>query len=261
MRNARPDSVVDARRNHEQRNLRVFRERERGRMTIVVELPIEDGELICRALDNGVEVHSSNGPEFADATWQGQQADALVAMARTYLSGGATGRIGSADHYQIVVHVDEAALTEGRGRSDLPLETVRRLSCDGSVVPILENGEGVLSVGRKRRTVAAATKRALWTRDGGCSFPGCTHVLFLDAHHIRHWSQGGETSLDNTMLLCPAHHRLVHEGDYTIRRDERGRWYFCSPDGCAIPAQGYRREDMTDELDPPRGCMHRKKVA
>jgi hypothetical protein len=175
-------------------------------------------------------------------------------MAKTYLSGQVTGRSGSADHYQLMIHVDEAALTEGLGRSELPVETVRRLGCDGSVVPIIDDARGEpLSIGRKQRTVSTAIKRALWARDGGCSFPGCTHTLFVDAHHVLHWSQGGETSLRNTVLLCSEHHRLVHEGGYTIRRDEHDRWCFCRPDGCAIPAHGYQAEDVSDEIDPPAG--------
>jgi hypothetical protein len=65
---------------------------------------------------------------------------------------------------------------------------------------------------------------------------------------VKHWAQGGETSLANTMLLCSAHHRLVHEGGYTIRRDELDRWYFRRPDGRAIPAHGYDVEDTTDDV-------------
>ena len=104
-----------------------------------------------------------------------------------------------------------------------------------------------LSVGRKQRTVPAALKRALWARDGGCAFPGCTHTRFVDAHHIRHWADGGETSLENTMLLCNAHHRLVHEGGYAIRRDHQGRRYFRRADGRAVPHCGYQPDDMIDE--------------
>jgi len=94
---------------------------------------------------------------------------------------------------------------------------------------------------------AAALRRALWARDKGCSFFGCTHTCFVDAHHIRHWAKGGKTSLGNTMLLCSAHHRLVHEGSNEIRSDDRGRWYFKRPDGRTIPAYGYQPEDMVDE--------------
>ena len=134
------------------------------------------------------------------------------------------------------------------GRSDLALESVKRLSCDGSVVAMVDGANGEpLSVGRKQRSVSVALRRALWARDGGCSFSGCTHTRFVDAHHIRHWADGGETSIENTMLLCSAHHRLVHEGGYAIRKDQAGRWYFRRPDGRAIPTYGYQPDDMIDE--------------
>ena len=74
-----------------------------------------------------------------------------------------------------------------------------------------------MSVGRKTRVVPAAIKRALWARDKGCRFPGCGRKRFVDAHHIEHWSAGGETSLANLMLLCTQHHALVHEGGFTYR--------------------------------------------
>ncbi|MDX1434859.1 MAG: HNH endonuclease signature motif containing protein, partial [Gammaproteobacteria bacterium] len=101
--------------------------------------------------------------------------------------------------------------------------------------------------GRKRRTLPVALKRALWSRDEGCSFPGCAHKRYVAGHHIEHWADGGETSLENTMLLCSRHHRLVHEGGYVIRKDCQGRWYFRRPDGRAVPAYGYQPEDMVDE--------------
>src|SRR5262249_17417380 len=160
----------------------------------------------------------ANGPEFESVSWHAQQADALVTLAKRYLGGRDEGSgARSPDNYQVIVHVDESALREGKGRSDLPIETVRRLTCDGSVVRMTAGTRGEpLDVGRKQRTVPAAIKRALLARDGGCSFPGCTHTRYIHAHHIRHWSQGGETSLANTLLLCSAHHRLVHEDCYTI---------------------------------------------
>ncbi len=147
-----------------------------------------------------------------------------------------------------MIHVDQSALTKGEGRSDLPVETVKRLCCDGSIIGIAENSDGEpIRLGRKQRTVSSALKRALWARDKHCSFPGCTHTRFVDAHHVKHWSAGGETNLENLILLCSRHHRLVHEGGYEIRTDQLGRWYFRRPDGRAIPAHGYQPEDMTDD--------------
>jgi hypothetical protein len=185
-------------------------------------------------------------------SWRAQQADALVAMAKAYLSGGNGSVKGSsaADHYQVVIHTDASALRGGgalrggisvdnsalhRGgalhgvlaRSDLPIETVRRLTCDGSLVTIIEDPEGTpLDVGRKRRTVTTALKRALWSRDRHCSFPGCHNRCHVDAHHIEHWAGGGETSLENLTLLCTFHHTLLHEGGFKIKRDSEGAIYF-----------------------------------
>jgi len=248
LRNALPGAVEAVNRAHERRSLRVWRDTGRGTLTLSVELPLEAGELVCQALDKAVEAGGQQGPEFERESWSTQQADALVTMARSYLNGGSDGSASTADAYQVVVHVDGAALHGGEGRSDLAVESVKRLSCDGSVVPMVDgtNGEP-LNVGRKQRTVPAALKRALWARDGGCAFPGCTHTRFVDAHHIRHWADGGETSLENTTLLCSGHHRLVHEGGYAIRKDHQGRWYFMRPDGRAIPRYGYHPDDMVDE--------------
>jgi HPt (histidine-containing phosphotransfer) domain-containing protein len=248
MRNSHADAQALANRIHAARGLRVWRDPEHGTVTLSVELSPEAGELVCQALDKAVEAQAQPGPEFEAVSWSAQQADALVAMAKRYLSAGAGESGGSAERYQVVVHIDETALAGGEGRSDLPVESVKRLACDASVVTMSDAVDGEpLNVGRRQRTVPAALRRALWARDKGCSFPGCSHRRWVDAHHIRHWADGGETSLANTMLLCSAHHRLVHEGGYVIRRDDRGRWYFQRPDGRAVPAYGYRPEDMVDE--------------
>ena len=125
---------------------------------------------------------------------------------------------------------------------------VKRLCCDGHAVVIGEDERGEpLNIGRKTRTVSTAINRALHARDKGCVFPGCHHTRFVDAHHIEHWSVGGETRLDNLMLLCSQHHKLVHEGGFRIERDYQNRWYFKRPDGRAVPACGYHAKDMTDD--------------
>ena len=109
-----------------------------------------------------------------------------------------------------------------------------------------EKGEP-LNIGRKTRTVPQAIKRALSARDKGCRFPGCQHTRFVDAHHIEHWSNGGETSLDNLMLLCSQHHKLIHEGGFSIERDYQNQWFFKRPDGKAVPNCGYSAKDMLDD--------------
>ena len=148
----------------------------------------------------------------------------------------------------MIVHVDEKALRGGLGRSDLPIDSVKRLACDGSVVIVTEDERGApLDVGRKQRIVSTPLKRALWSRDRGCTFPGCPNRRYIDAHHIRHWADGGETSLENLTLLCSHHHRALHEGRFAIRRDTLGAIYFQRADGRVIPKGGYRLDDMLDD--------------
>ena len=241
-------SITEANRTHAKRSLRIHRDLSRGTMTITVELPLEAGELIDKALDRARESNTSAGPEFAEESWAVQQAHALVTMAKSYLTGQRDASTASSENYQVTVHVDRSALSEGHGRSGLPIESVRRLCCDSDTVVIVEGEDGEpLNVGRKTRTVPTAIKRALRSRDKGCVFPGCTHRRFVDAHHIQHWSAGGETSLDNLLLLCTRHHRLVHEGRFAIAKDYLDRWYFKRPDGQPVPHCGYRLEDTLDD--------------
>jgi len=118
-------------------------------------------------------------------------------------------------------------------------ETSRRLSCDAAVVHWLEHADGEpLNVGRKTRTIPPAIRRALKRRDGGCRFPGCTCTHFVDAHHIRHWADGGDTSMDNLTLLCRHHHRLVHEGGFSVAMAVGGPVRFTNPNGQVMPHNG-----------------------
>jgi hypothetical protein len=113
-------------------------------------------------------------------------------------AASATADRSTADRYQVVVHIDAETLHErGPGRCEIehgpsiPSETARRLSCDASLVKVIENGKGEpLDVGRKTRSIPTAIRRALNTRDAGCRFPGCTHQRYVDAHHIEHWADG-----------------------------------------------------------------------
>lgn len=170
-----PESTAEAARAHARRNLRLRRDPDRGIATVTVELPLETGELLDKALDRALEETASSSPELAQESWAAQRADALVAMAMAYLGGQRDGTAGSGtpDHYQVVVHIDETALAGSPGRSGLPVESVRRIACDSSRVALIENAQGEpLSIGRKTRVVSEAIRRALWARDKGCVFPG-----------------------------------------------------------------------------------------
>jgi hypothetical protein len=255
IRNVAPESAHHARRAWENRSLTVWRDEARGTLRVTVELPIEDGELIVRALDCAVaagEVTTDVDPgaiaESKGTAWRAQQADALVAVVKSYLDGGESEGGATADHYQVVVHADAQSLTGGAGHADLPIESVKRLLCDGSLVLVAEDAGGnPLDVGRKQRTVSTPLRRALYARDRGCTFPGCHRKRYLDGHHLTHWVDGGETSLENTTLLCTHHHRLLHEGGFRIVRDEGGTLRFVTDDGRSIPRNGYRLEDFVDD--------------
>jgi hypothetical protein len=105
-------------------------------------------------------------------------------------------------------------------REGFPLTShaAERLGCDAAVARLVFGPDGVpLDLGRGQRLFSPAQRRALAIRDGGCRFPGCTRPpRFTDAHHVVPWSQGGASDLDNALLLCRHHHRLVHEGDWRI---------------------------------------------
>ena len=156
-------------------------------------------------------------------------------------AGRTESRVASgtrAERYQVMVHCDAATLAaEGEpGRSDLDgirvsAETSRRMACDAAVVAMVHAKDGaVLSVGRRTRTIPPHVRRALEERDRGCRFPGCA-CRFTEAHHVKHWADGGETSLKNTLLLCRRHHRAVHEGQVKVSVNSDGTVLFFTPKG------------------------------
>src|SRR5437899_2511137 len=171
-----------------------------------------------------------------------QQADALGLLAETALHHGIDpGTPG--ERYQVVVHVDAPVLADpdAPGQSALEdgthvsAETSRRLACDASRVVMQHGSNGrVVEVAARTRTIPPALRRALHHRDRGCRFPGCGG-RFGQGHHIRHWAQGGPTTLSNLAMLCRRHHRAVHEEGYQVDRDACGELRFRRPDGRLVP--------------------------
>jgi hypothetical protein len=144
---------------------------------------------------------------------------------------------------QVVVHVDAAVLANADhpGQSVLEdgarvsAETSQRLACDASRVIMQEDAQGnIVEIGARTRTIPPALRRALQRRDKGCRFPGC-HVRFTEGHHIRHWAQGGPTTLSNLALLCRRHHRAVHEEGFRLERQPEGALVFYRPNGWVLP--------------------------
>ncbi len=107
-----------------------------------------------------------------------------------------------------------AATTMGTTEAGMALapETARRIACDAGVVPaVLGSRSEMLELGQRLRLFTLGQVRALWLRDRGCTFPGCGAPAFwCDAHHLRHWVDGGPTGVTNGALLCARHHTVVH---------------------------------------------------
>lgn len=240
LRNARPElSTDDAN--------RVFRARylsssshDDGTMTLHAELPEEMGTLVMKAIEIAMSADDTADHDVtADPeAWSARRVDALVQLARSYLAGDADKAVGRGDNYSVMVHVDEAALAGRDGESGLPIETVRRITCDASLVTVVKDKQGSpLNAGRKQQVVPPAIRRAVIARDKTCRFPGCSHSNphFLQPHHIIHWADGGETDVGNLVALCSRHHRLHHEGGYTVHKVEDGGFVFRNADGRVIP--------------------------
>jgi hypothetical protein len=174
----------------------------------------------------------------AEDPFGAERADALVGLAAAFLQGEPSGG-RSGDRYTVVIHADADALdtSEGEARIEgagaIPAAAAARIACEAPIVTLLERNGRPLSVGRKTRRISPGLRRALQARDGQCCFPGCHRRGHLQAHHIKHWKDGGETSPENLLLLCRSHHIAVHEDDLGVDRTVDG-WLFCRADGSVI---------------------------
>ena len=261
-------------RRHQRRRLRI-RAAPDGMVRVEGRLPAELGALLMKVVDAAGDALFQSDTEWSpeEGNWglttetvnpDQRRADALRLVLDRAMAAGFQGVAGdsaespeagsskegcgcippspSAERYTVMVHLrqdpDRAELDP-----DLPisLRVARRLSCDASVVRIVHGPRSeVLDVGRRTRVVPPAIRRALWARDGGCRFPGCG-ARYVSAHHVLHWADGGRTALDNLVLLCPAHHRGVQEGGFSVRMTSAGP-RFQNRAGVRIP----------DRAPPPR---------
>jgi hypothetical protein len=257
----RLDRIAEARETkleHARRGLHVYQD-EDGMVRVRGRLTPEAGALLLQALAAGREVLYQQGrvqateakvtDVFAERpSMEQQQADALVVLAETALHQGIDpGPPG--ERYQVVVHVDAPVLAdpdqpgqsllEDGGR--VSAETSRRLACDAiRVVMQHARDRRVVEVAARTRTIPPAIRRALHHRDRGCRFPGCG-ARFTQGHHIRHWANGGPTTLSNLASLCRRHHRAVHEEGYQVERQPDGELRFRQPNG----------EPLREVPDPP----------
>jgi hypothetical protein len=175
-----------------------------------------------------------------------RQADALVELA--------TGATGECSPPTLVVHADarvltmetEHSLAETESGARLPSDAVRRLACDARIEWILERDGRPVGIGRRGRSVPGGMLRALRFRDRGCRFPGCGRTRWLKAHHLVHWARGGGTDLGNLVLLCHAHHRLIHEGGWTTSGHPGRDLRFHDPTGRPLRSLGERIREAPD---------------
>ncbi len=253
----RRDAAKLEQHKHEQRNFWYFYDDD-GEFVLHARLPAEIGAVVRKAIEVAVEAVREDHDVSAETALQiagnARRGDALRHIAERFLEhhGEETGAGSSADRVQVVVHIDQAILSEtsavkkdGPHRCELDegpalaLDTARRLACDATVVGLIEGDGGEpLNIGRKSRSIPAAIARALRARDGGCRFPGCERTRFTEGHHVKHWADGGETKLGNLVTLCGFHHRLVHEGGYGLKATDDGLFVFTRPDGRRVEPNG-----------------------
>ncbi len=169
-------------------------------------------------------------------TLEQREGDGLAAIIHVAADSGAAPTRGGVKPH-LAITVDHRVLTDKVGTAALDdgttlRRTARRLACDARLVPIVLGSDSVpLDVGRTHRLVNPHQRNALIARDKGCAFPSC-HLSprWTDAHHVIHWADGGDTSLDNLVLLCRRHHRLVHRSDWTIRMTNGIPWFIPPPE-------------------------------
>jgi len=149
-----------------------------------------------------------------------RRGQALIEVCRRATSAGDRPSSGVKTTLMLTMSYDDLAARAGaamvigsaQGGSLIAPETVRRLACDANVIPTVLGSRGeILDQGRSTRLATPGQLAALWLRDGGCSFPGCTTPAhWCDAHHLVHWADGGASDLTNLALLCGRHHSVVH---------------------------------------------------
>jgi hypothetical protein len=175
-------------------------------------LPLEHGLVFEQTIRTiAKEQRASDKKAGTTLDWQQYTADALVTLARHSGNAGGGGGVRRSQT-TLIVHLSEDAPPMLEGAGPISPETAERLCCDARRLAIRPWGRDLMH-GRVGRCASYAQLRALYKRCGGqCQYPGCTAERDLEAHHIVPDECGGETVLDNLILLCGRHHKLLHDG-------------------------------------------------
>lgn len=232
---------------------------ENRRFGLQAELPAADGAVVAKALERLAEnlpvMPGEEGACFADA----RRADALVALCSARIADDA-----DPDRATVVVHAQLDGIVSGvsgaeiEGGPAIHPETARRLLCEARVQTVIEDGSGQpVRLGRMSREPSAWMIRQLRYRDVECRFPGCGARRFIQAHHIVWWEHGGRTDLDNLLLVCSFHHKLVHEYRWVVRRKQDGEVRWFQPDGCPYRAgPGPPRQSLPHQPTVPKATSY-----
>lgn len=240
---ARQKSEREAREEHRSRYARFRWNRRNEMFELHARLADTEGAVMARVLHylaGGMDKNPATGEWDA---FEVRCADALAELASLRL-----GACQDADRATVVVHAEADVALEGARGSGLiedgaPIcpASLKRLLCDCHIELSLEDPATgrVLGVGRSTRNWPRWLYRAIRERDGGCAFPGCERRAWVHIHHIVHWTDGGPTDSANGVMICPFHHRLVHEGGWRLsgNADVAGDLVFTAPDGRVFPAQ------------------------
>ena len=212
--------------------------------TMTARLPAVDFSTV-QAL---VEAKAKKIPSDGTTPWDERQGGAFMDIMAGATSGGRPLG-GTKGAYLVVAHVPlEALIDQGGAESELfgelerggliSAEVARRLACEGPVVVAIDDAEGhTMYEGRATRDATAAQRREIMRRDRHCRFPGCTHVVFNQPHHMDEWHDGGPTDLDNLVALCTYHHALVHSRGWSVSGDANVEVTFTGPDGRAMTSR------------------------
>jgi hypothetical protein len=175
----------------------------------------------------GVEARAHQVPTDGETPWDQRCSDALTEIFRS-LSAADTGDPFASPFY-VVAHVPISSLVEEPGQSTvlageldhvglIDTETVQRIACDATIAIGVDDDFGhTMFEGRARRFPTKAQRREILRRDRHCRFPGCTNVTFANVHHVVPWEPDGLTDLDNLVLQCLYHHRLVHSDGWSMK--------------------------------------------
>lgn len=282
-RRADPDEGAAALDRHAKSYLTSRTDRD-GMVVISVRLAPEDGAVVLAAIeaarraiadgasgdDDGVSAAPGGGENVSAETsldptepvsdpehWPRDRADALVTMCESVLAEGVGPAADAGPWVSMVVHVDEKVLedpsAEGCSYADdvgaVSSHTARRLLCDAAVSRLRYRSDGSVEPEGRTRRVPRRMRRAVLARDRGCRWPGCTQRRFVDVHHVQFVSKKGRTVLSNLTSICRFHHRLVHEGGFTLTMAANGSVEVISPDGTEI--------DPVPNPRPPGGRVWR----